>query len=102
MSCGALKVTEGQFVVKYKKGDGDRMSTFPVKIDFSQPPKHIDILNSRVGKTETHGIVKLEGGKLTICLDSRMAERPTAFESKPGTEMQLLVFSRASPGAPSR
>ena len=42
-------------------------------------------------------ICKLEGDTLTICIAKSGSERPTAFESKPGSGNTLTVVERVKP-----
>ena len=58
--------------------------------DPTKNPKEIDLSGQAAGK----GIYLLDGDKLTLC--TSMADRPTAFATKQGDGLQLVVFKRAA------
>lgn len=66
------------------------------EIDATKKPMHFDLIEVRdEGKTRAPGIYKLEGDEFHLCLDSEKKVRPTAFESKPGSGMRLIILKRA-------
>ena len=77
----------------FERAGAKRTISVAVKIDFDKSPKQIDFLDK--GKTRSHGIFKLKGRTLTICLTDGKGERPKKFESTGGSRVQLLVFERA-------
>jgi RNA polymerase sigma factor (sigma-70 family) len=74
----------------HKTGDQEAEGTY--KIDPTKTPKEIDA--SVGGDHLCHGIYKLEGDTLTICLAGPDEQRPTEFASKPGTKTMLMVLKR--------
>jgi uncharacterized protein (TIGR03067 family) len=61
-------------------------------LDPAKTPKQITFVakaDEKVG-----GIYKLEGDTLTICFNKGQAAPPTAFETKEGTDITLLVCKR--------
>jgi uncharacterized protein (TIGR03067 family) len=69
------------------------------KIDPATNPKQIDLIGTEgenKGKA-AQGIYKLDGDILTICYTMPGKERPTGFESKPGSEATLVVWKRGKP-----
>jgi uncharacterized protein (TIGR03067 family) len=65
------------------------------KINASQQPKHIDITapeGEQAGKT-SKGIYVLEGETLKMCYADN--DRPSKFESKPGSRATFVVWKRA-------
>ena len=67
-------------------------------LDTSQSPVQIEMIGAEgdlKGKPAL-GIVKLEGGVLTLCyVLPGLGERPTAFESQPGSKATLTIWRRA-------
>lgn len=49
-------------------------------------------------KLVIRGIYKLEGDKLTRCIAAANDDRPTSFESRPGSGHTLQVFRKIKPG----
>jgi uncharacterized protein (TIGR03067 family) len=66
-----------------------------LKLDAQTNPRLIDIVLPD-GQT-LEGIYKLEAGRWTICIRSEagVKDRPTTFESKPGSKLILAVFEKA-------
>jgi uncharacterized protein (TIGR03067 family) len=66
-------------------------------LDASKSPAQIEMLGNEgdlKGKPGL-GIIKLEAGVLTLCYTMPGGERPTAFESQPGSKATLTVWKRA-------
>jgi uncharacterized protein (TIGR03067 family) len=61
-------------------------------LDSSKSPKTITIKPPK-GEKELHGIYKLDGDSLTICM-TEGSELPTKFESPKGSQIALLVLKR--------
>jgi uncharacterized protein (TIGR03067 family) len=68
-------------------------------LDTSKSPVEIEMIGTEgdlKGKPAL-GIVKLDGGVLTICyVLPGLGERPKAFESQPGSKVTLTVWKRAA------
>jgi uncharacterized protein (TIGR03067 family) len=77
--------------------NGEPVVTYKVKVDPSKNPKAIDLTyqdGPEKGKTEP-GIYQAEAGKLTLCLNDAGKERPTAFATKSGSKITLVVLKHA-------
>jgi uncharacterized protein (TIGR03067 family) len=61
------------------------------KLDASAWVKTIDIQSEKMLE---HGIYKLDGDNLTICLGEPEEARPAEFESKAGSRRVLIVLTR--------
>jgi uncharacterized protein (TIGR03067 family) len=71
-----------------------------LKVDATKAPKWIDatFLEGGPGLNETVlGIYKLDGDTLTVCCGVAGDPRPSAFESKAGTGLRLIVYERHKP-----
>jgi uncharacterized protein (TIGR03067 family) len=83
---------------RYKSERGDQVlfdSTY--KVDPTKDPPHIEMVGTEgdfQGKAAL-GIYKLDGDTLTICYVMPGKERPTKFESQPGSGVFLIVYKRA-------
>jgi uncharacterized protein (TIGR03067 family) len=85
---------------QYKTQRGDEVlfdSTY--SIDTSMNPPHIDMvgigeLAGKIGE----GIYQLNEDRLTMCYAMPGQPRPTAFESKEGSNAQLMVWRRSDEG----
>jgi uncharacterized protein (TIGR03067 family) len=62
-------------------------------LDCSKTPKLIDI-KPRNGPKAIYGIFEINGDTLKLCFTREGGNRPTAFESKEGTEVMLIVLNR--------
>jgi uncharacterized protein (TIGR03067 family) len=66
-----------------------------IAIDPTVTPKQMDDeLSLPIGKSKRLGIYSLEGDRLKLCYDNKGKQRPTEFESKPGTSIVLTVLRR--------
>ncbi|WP_406693616.1 TIGR03067 domain-containing protein [Singulisphaera sp. Ch08] len=65
------------------------------KLDPSRTPRWYDRTYS--DGTPRRGIYRLEGDSLTICLAGLGKDRPTAFGTKQGDGLSLLVYQREKP-----
>ena len=68
-------------------------------IDVDKEPKHINLIGTEgenKGKP-AQGIYLLDGDTLKICYTLPGKDRPTAFESKPGSAATLVIWQRAKP-----
>lgn len=61
--------------------DGNRFTTWKVKIDPEKSPKQIDIEGFK-------GIYEFDGGDIKVAFSS--GDRPTSFDPKPGVDYRLL------------
>ena len=70
---------------------GELIENHKIKIDAAATPRTIDFTHLEgpdKGKTEP-GIYKVEGDKLTICVNDPGKDRPSAFAIKDGTKISL-------------
>src|SRR5262249_25104480 len=65
----------------------------PVKVDGTKSPGWFD-LEFDPGELPRKAIYRLERDRLTLCIAASYRERPTRFESKPGTDTNLIVLRR--------
>jgi uncharacterized protein (TIGR03067 family) len=81
---------KGDKIVSKRRAE-NQVQEGTIKLDAGGKVKTIDI------QTEDmllHGIYKLEGDSLTICLDESGEARPAEFESKEGSRVALVVLKR--------
>jgi uncharacterized protein (TIGR03067 family) len=72
-----------------------RSESISFKLHPSNAPKALDLGEPDDPFNLTHGIYELNGDQLKICMDRvRDGARPTAFESKPGSQTMLVVLTR--------
>jgi RNA polymerase sigma factor (sigma-70 family) len=89
----SLKITFAGDKITVRGGGDAKEGTF--KLDPAKKPKEIDLMHE--GKT-AQGIYRLDGDKLTLCLDDADKGRPTEFKSKAGTGLVLMVLRREKAG----
>jgi uncharacterized protein (TIGR03067 family) len=85
-------VEKDKFIITITVNGMERKSPIQVKLHEKKTPKQIDFIKD--GKVNSHGIYELKGKKLTLCFDRARRDRPKTFESKEGTQVQLLVLER--------
>jgi len=67
------------------------------KIDAKKDPAELDFESGPLGKTVwVPGIFKVEGDKLTVCLDGGTSKRPTSFEHAKDARVSIMTFKRVS------
>jgi uncharacterized protein (TIGR03067 family) len=84
---------------KYTVTVGKMIDKGTCKLDMSATPKTIDIVGTEgpnKGKTIL-AIYELTGDTLKVCYDLGGKARPTAFESKPDTQLFLVTYKREKP-----
>jgi uncharacterized protein (TIGR03067 family) len=84
---------------KYTVTVGEVTDKGTAKVDSKAKPMSIDILGTdgpNKGKTIL-GIFELTGDTLKVCYDLSGKARPTAFESKPNTQLFLVTYKREKP-----
>lgn len=87
---------DGRYVVV----QGPRVTHGVVKVDPAKTPGHYDVTvtSGPVKGLMVAGIYALEGDTLKLCLPLRGKERPTGFDSKPGSGQMVQVFKREGQG----
>jgi uncharacterized protein (TIGR03067 family) len=81
---------------KYTAKIGTETDNGSFTVDSAKTPKRMDITSTggpNKGKT-IPALYKLDGDTLTVCYQMRGTDRPTAFESKPDTDLFLAVYKR--------
>jgi uncharacterized protein (TIGR03067 family) len=85
---------------RYKTERGDEvLFDSRYTIDASREPKQMNMIGTEgenKGKA-AQGIYSLDGDTLKICYTMPGKDRPTAFESKPGSGATLVIWKRAKP-----
>jgi uncharacterized protein (TIGR03067 family) len=90
---GKLKLAFTGDKCKVMVGDETRKEhTF--KLDATAKLRSIDL---RSGEKLVHGIYKLDGDTLTICMDESGEKRPEEFAAKKETRTTLVVLKRVKP-----
>jgi uncharacterized protein (TIGR03067 family) len=95
-----------------KKNSGESTSYLRYRLDETTSPRLIDLVegkaddlfdteafDKRLGDVDERkeGIYAVAGDSLTICISRKKGERPTAFESRQGSDYLLIVLKRESP-----
>ncbi|MEK7806729.1 MAG: TIGR03067 domain-containing protein [Chloroflexota bacterium] len=73
-------------------GDEVAAKEIPFAVDPTKSPK--TTVDTLPGGKEIKGIYKLEGDMLTSCVAETGKDRPSEFDSKPGSGHTLRVFKR--------
>ena len=88
-----IKLTVEDNRYHFQNGDFSERGTY--RFDPSQQPKALDIVAGEGEKGKTYLVIyQVEGDKLTICLESHNAKRPTEFTGKKGSGCVLEVWKR--------
>jgi uncharacterized protein (TIGR03067 family) len=85
-------VFSGEKIVSKSGDDEKEKGTF--QLDATPKFKTIDV---RTDDQLVHGIYKLDGDTLTICLDESGEARPAEFASKEGSKVALVILKRVKP-----
>jgi len=82
----------GEEIVSKVGDDEKKKGTFQL----AATPK-IKTIDVRTDDQLVHGIYKLDGDALTICLDESGKARPAEFVSKEGSKVALVILKRVKP-----
>ena len=82
---------DGKSVLTLGGGLGWTEATY--KADTTKAPAELDVSDGPKGKP-VRGIFKVEGNTLTVCLVEGDADRPSTFESPPGSKAILITLKR--------
>jgi uncharacterized protein (TIGR03067 family) len=88
-----LMIFEGDRLIAKLEGRSTVLGTFA--LDPTKMPKAYD--RTYPDGSPRRGIYELEGETLKICIATVGKERPTAFATKPGDGVSLLVYKRENP-----
>lgn len=91
---GTTEVTKDKITL----ANADATFVFGYKVDAAKTPAEVDfeILEPEGLKgAKAKGIIKLEGGKMTMCYHPMMGDRPTKFESTKDNGFYLFTFKAA-------
>jgi uncharacterized protein (TIGR03067 family) len=83
---------DGRYVI----AQGPRITHGTLEVDPTQTPGHYDpTIGQGAARGRTFpGIYEMEGDSFKACLPLRGMERPTGFDSKPGSGLIVFVFKR--------
>ena len=93
-----LRLTLTKDRYKTERGE-DVLFDSAYTLDATKEPKQINMIateGENKGKP-AQGIYALDGDTLKICYTLPGKDRPTAFESKPGSAATLVIWQRAKP-----
>ena len=93
------RIVEGDHVVW--KRSGKSFAGTKIVLDPAKEPKAIDVIPDGGPHRDKRvlGIYKVNGDKLTICMATPDAPRPTAFRAEKGSGWTLRTFIREQPPA---
>ncbi len=107
-----FKETTIKHVFSATKNTGAFTSYYRFRLDETMTPKRIDIVAGKAddlfdtavfdkrlddANMRIEGIYSITGNTLKICINPKKGERPTAFESKAGSNYILIVFNKEKP-----
>jgi uncharacterized protein (TIGR03067 family) len=78
--------------IKEKNGQSKGTCT----LDAAKEPKHIDLIPDNDKGKKVQAIYSLKGDELKLCLAAPGRDRPTKFESKPGSRYRLVILKRGN------
>jgi uncharacterized protein (TIGR03067 family) len=84
-----VEIRDNKITIK----DGIRDEVAEMKLDPGQKPAWLDFTPVKE-KSTFKGIYELDGDTLKLCWTKEGKDRPTAFESKEGTDSVLFVLKR--------
>jgi uncharacterized protein (TIGR03067 family) len=84
-----LSYTVRGHVILFKSRGKDRAAI--VKLDPSRNPKAYDLVRDD-GLVSLKGIYEWDGDMIKICSAQDQGDRPTAFETRPGSKNQIRVW----------
>ena len=88
-------VIKGNTLTILKAGDNGKDKVQTITVDPAKSPKQIDITREfGTTKKTALGIYSLDGKTLKICADDSGKERPTAFETKKGVHVSIVVLEK--------
>lgn len=95
-----LKFREKDFEVREHKAKADKADGFKGSylLNADLQPATLDLILGNSERDKIVGIVRIEDGKLILCVDSLMGrlKRPNKFESTEGSGFDLVIFKRVA------
>lgn len=95
-----LKFREKDFEVREHKAKAEKADGFKGSylLNTDHQPATLDLILGNTERDKIVGIVRIEDGKLILCVDSLMGrmKRPNKFESTEGSGFDLVILKRVA------